>query len=57
MASYAHAHDAAIWQTLKLCLGGIAEADVAHAHNVATLPAALGGLGLRSAVRTASAAY
>ena len=35
----------------------IAEADVAHAQHVATLPAALGGLGLRSAIRTAPAAY
>ena len=57
VASYAHAHDAAIWETLELCLGGIAEADVAHAQHVATLPAALGGLGLRSAIRTAPAAY
>ncbi|CAE7844939.1 unnamed protein product, partial [Symbiodinium microadriaticum] len=45
VASYVHAHDVAIWETLELCLGGIAEADVAHAQNVATLPAALGGLG------------
>ena len=57
VASYAQAHDAAIWETLELCLGGIAEADVAHAQHVATLPAALGGLGLRSAIRTAPAAY
>ncbi|CAE7295808.1 unnamed protein product, partial [Symbiodinium microadriaticum] len=35
VAFYAHAHDAAIWETLELCLG----------------------LGLRSAVRTATAAY
>ena len=48
VASHAHAHDAAIWETLELCLGGIAEADVAHVQYVATLPAALGGLGLRS---------
>ena len=57
VAPYAHAHDAAIWETLELCLGGVARADVAHTQNVATLPAALGGLGLSSAVRTAPAAY
>ncbi|OLP91684.1 Major basic nuclear protein 2 [Symbiodinium microadriaticum] len=51
-ASYAHAHNAAIWA--ELGRGGIARADVAHVPNVA---AAFGGLGLNSAVRTAPAAF
>ena len=51
VTAHARAHDAAIWDTLQHCLGGvggIAEADAEVARHVATLPAALGGLGLTS---------
>ena len=55
---YARAHDAAIWETLELCLGGVATADGRTcAKSGTTLPAALACLDLSSAVRTAPAAY
>ena len=56
-ASYARVHDDAIWATLRDCLGGVGEEDASHARGIASLPAALGGLVLRSAERTAPAAY
>ena len=55
--AYARMHDEAIWATLCDCLGGVGEEDASHAHGIASLPAALGGLGLQSAERTAPAAY
>ena len=57
VAPYAQAQDDAISETLQLCLGGIPPDDVQGARNLATLPAALGGLGLTSTTRTAPAAY
>ena len=46
--AYARAHDQAVWQTLKQCLGGAAEPEALHARDLATLQACLGGLGLQS---------
>ena len=60
IASYAAGHDDAIWHTLLDCLGGEAGAPPEDAHlarATAFLPAALGGLGLQSATRSAPAAY
>ena len=54
---YAQAHDAAIWETLQVCMGGFGDQHSPQAWAVATLPAAHGGLGLQSAERTAPAAY
>ena len=59
IASYAAGHDDAIWHTLLDCLGGEAGAPPEDAHlarATAFLPAALGGLGLQSATRSAPAA-
>ena len=53
VAPYARMHDDAV--SVLLCEVPPQEAD--HARAVATLPAALGGLGLLSAARTAPAAY
>ena len=55
-APYARCHDDAIWE----CFCSLLRAhlsDDERARAVATLPARLGGLGLRSAERTAPAAY
>ena len=56
---YAQAHDAAMWATLLELLGGACDTTeaVLLARVVASLPAALGGLGLQSASRLAPAAY
>ena len=54
-AEYCHAHDEGIWSTAKVLLGVIPEDE--EAHRIATLPMRLGGLGLRSAVRCAPAAF
>ena len=56
---YAQAHDAAMWATLLELLGGASDTTEAAllARAVASLPAALGGLGLQSASRLAPAAY
>ena len=56
---YAQAHDAAMWATLLELLGGASDTTEAAflARTVASLPAALGGLGLQSASRLAPAAY
>ena len=57
---YAEARDRAICATLWACLGeeaGSSDLLASPAWAIATLPAALGGLGLQSAVRTAPAAY
>ena len=55
--TYAKKHDAAVWTTFcKLFgVGDLSEDELAR--HVATLPGRLGGLGLRSALRTAPAAY
>ena len=52
VAEYAGLHDAGLWE----CLSRILQVDsprVARTHDVATLPLALGGLGLRSAEQIA----
>ena len=57
---YAEARDRAICATLWACLGeeaGNSEPLASPAWAIATLPTALGGLGLQSAARTAPAAY
>ena len=56
-ASYARAHDQAVWETLQECLGGVPPAEAQQAWPLASLPAVHGGLGLQSAERTAPAAY
>ena len=58
-AEYATAHDDAVWQTLVslLALEGVSESDRHRARAIASLPARLGGIGLRSALRTRSAAF
>ena len=58
--TYAQEHDAELWEGLNKLLGS--EADAAEDHlglsrKLATLPARYGGLGLRSAARTRTAAY
>ena len=56
---YAQAHDAAMWATLLELLGGASDTTEAAllARAVASLPAALGGLGLQSASRLAPAGH
>ena len=56
VACYAAQQDQAIWETLQACLG-VPDHEAAHARQLATLPADMGGLGLQSAQRTAPAAY
>ena len=56
-ATYARGRDDAIWMTLQAMLGGMGDAEAAHARQVAALPGALGGLGLLSAEAIAPAAY
>ena len=56
-ATYARGHDDAIWTTLQAMLGGMGDAEAAHARQVAALPGALGGLGLLCAEAIAPAAY
>ena len=54
-AEYAQAHDQAMWQSVKNLLG-LTSAEM-HSPELATLPMRLGGLGVRSAARTAIAAF
>ena len=57
VAEYAGLHDAGLWK----CLSRILQVDLStcgwDTHDVATLPLALGGLGLRSAERASVPAY
>ena len=53
---YAAEHDEAIWRTVVLLLG-VVQSVANTSHFIGQLPCRLGGLGLRSAVRTAPAAY
>ena len=55
VAPYARMHADAVWNAMAALLCEVPPQD--HARAVATLPAALGGLGLLSAARTAPAAY
>ena len=57
VARYAAEHDDAIWETYCTLMGAPERAGDAYARAVATMPARLGGLGLRSASRTSPAAY
>ena len=58
-AEYARAHDQGMWTACQALLGGLPgdEASVEMARLIASLPMRFGGLGLRSALRTAPAAY
>ena len=56
-ADYCRAHDDGIWATVKVLLDGIREGEEHESRQLATLPMRMGGLGLRSAVRCAPAAY
>ncbi len=56
-AAYAEAHDDAIWQTFCAIFGAEEHRDDIRAQIIASLPGRLGGLGLRSARRTAEAAF
>lgn len=60
ISAYAKEHDAALWTALNKLLGTEQEPEASLnglSHKVATLPARHGGLGLRSAERTSTAAY
>ena len=54
---HAHAHDEGIWETFCGILGADEHRTDKIAELLATLPASMGGLGLRSAVRTSVSAY
>ena len=54
---YSTAHDTAIWNCFCNILGAGALRDDLLAKRIASLPGRLGGLGLRSASRTAAGAY
>ena len=54
---YAQDHDEALWNCLCGVLDVPADLCVASARAAASLPLAFGGLGMRSAVRTSTAAY
>jgi len=60
-AEYAQAHDEALWQCLLQLLGEAENMQpddhLQRARRIATLPAHMGGLGLRSAALHAPAAY
>ena len=55
--TYAADHDKALWQSFCQLLGAQTLAEDVLAQRVASLPGRLGGLGLRSALRSSSAAY
>ena len=54
---FAERHDRGLWRCLSTILGVHPEQCDSSAKDAATLPLALGGLGLRSAVRTSVSAY
>ena len=54
---YARSHDEAIWSCFCKLIDCEGRLDDKLARDIATLPARLGGLGLRSALRTSTAAY
>ena len=58
-AGYAHGHDSGMHRTMEALLGRIpgSPMQVEMARNITTLPMRMGGLGLRSAVRTAPGAF
>ena len=56
-SSYAADHDEAMWAAFCAILGAEDFSSDSTAKSVSTMPARLGGLGLRSAARTAQAAY
>ena len=53
--AYYHAHDEGMWDTANILLDGVPATSEAESQQLSTLP--MGGLGLRSAVRCAPAAY
>ena len=56
-SGYAHAHDDAVWDAFCAIMNAQDFSRDARARGVASLPGRLGGLGLRSATRTAEAAF
>ena len=58
-AAYAQGHDEGMWQAVDALMAGLPGTDAAKtaAKHIASLPMRLGGLGVRSATRTALAAY
>ena len=56
-AEYARAHDDEVWRCFRVLLGADKDDPDDLARSIATLPGGLGGLGLRSAERTAESAY
>ena len=56
-ATYAQAHDDALWHAFCSILSAEEHRHDVRARGLASLPGRLGGLGLRSAMRTADAAY
>ena len=54
---YAEEHDRAMWQSFCNILGATAHRHDKLANDIATMPARLGGLGLRSAARSAGGAF
>ena len=57
VAGFAQAHDARLWSCLFQILGVAEDRCDDVARNTASLPLAMGGLGLRSAVRTSPSAF
>ena len=57
MAGFAQAHDVRLWSCLFHILGVAEDRCDDVARNTASLPVAMGGLGLRSAVRTSPSAF
>ena len=55
--AYAKSHDDAVWRTFCRIFGAEEHQEDTIARKVASLPGCLGGLGLRSAERTAEAAH
>ena len=56
-STYARAHDDALWQAFCAIFGAEEHSCILRARSLASLPSRLGGLGLRSAERTAEAAF
>ena len=56
-AQYAGAHDEAVWSCFNTLMGTTELREDRLARRIATLPARMGGLGLRSAERSAQAAF
>ena len=56
-SAYCHAHNEDVWDTAQILLDGVPATSEVESQQLSTLPMRTGGLGLRSAVRCAPAAY